>query len=282
LEGAASAPDPQATPGAQAPATGPLARAGTSSGAYKPIGATGPLARAGTSSGTYKPISERRSSTPPPKEPIVSILPGDDGDEVVVRVPRGLVIGGAAIVIALGAFAWSRITPDLSFFNNLFPAPAVLSSAQATVQEPPAPARAIEQAEPVKTEAIPTSVEVREVAPSAATGEDPAALARRLQNQIEEKKERLAHARRNVSVTMYSTTWCKVCKDARRYFTEAGITYEDHDVDSDRDADRRLRAVNPRHTVPTFDIDGAILTGFSPGAFESMLTSAAARRAARE
>jgi glutaredoxin len=201
----------------------------------------------------------------------------------MVRVPRGLVVAGVALVVAAGAFAWSRVTPDMSMFSRLIPAPAETTEQPALHESPVPSARATEKAEPERSVSPrPPTAEPREGAPVAEKGEDPALLARRLQNQIEEKKERLAHARRNVSVTMYSTSWCRVCKDARKYFGEAGIAYDEYDVDVDRDADRRLRAVNPRHTVPTFDIDGAVLTGFSPGAFESMLTSAAAKRAARE
>jgi glutaredoxin len=172
----------------------------------------------------------------------------------------------------------------MSMFSRLLPTPPVATSEQQAAVESPVPSgRATEQADPQKAEVQrPTVREAPERVPTAERNEDSAEVARRLQNQIEEKKERLAHARRNVSITMYSTSWCRVCKDARKYLSEAGITYDEYDVDTDRDADRRLRAVNPRHTVPTFDIDGAVMTGFSPGAIESMLTSAAARRAARE
>lgn len=174
----------------------------------------------------------------------------------------------------------------MSVINRLFPAPPAASDRPAAPEFPAASARVTEQPEPQRaTEQLGViAAEPQPPVPGAQTqtNDDPVALVRRLQNQIEEKKERLAFARRNVSVTMYSTAWCKVCKDARSYLKEAGTAFDDYDVDADRDADRRLRAINPRHTVPTFDIDGAVLTGWSPGAFESMLTSAAARRAERE
>jgi glutaredoxin len=194
------------------------------------------------------------------------------------------VAAAVAALLAVGAFAWSRITPDMSMITRLFPAPPAASDTPAAVEPTAASAQATEQAEPQRAAGEPSAPapEQQLALPGVDTTEDPAALARRMQNQIEEKKERLAHARRNVSVTMYSTSWCKVCRDARSYLKEASTAFDDYDVDVDRDADRRLRAINPRHTVPTFDIDGAVLTGWSPGAFESMLTSAAARRAERE
>lgn len=207
---------------------------------------------------------------------------------MVVRVPRGLIIAAAALVLAVGGYAWSRVTPDMSFFTNLFPetpataptrGPAGASSARVTEQATP------ETTGSPATE-TPSTNAPRAVVPPAARddrGEAPeAAATRRALNELDAKKERLANARRNVAIVMYSTSWCKVCKDARSYLNEAGVAYEEYDVEKDHDADRRLRVVNPKHTVPTFDIDGMVLTGFSPGSFESMLTSAAARRAARE
>jgi glutaredoxin len=172
----------------------------------------------------------------------------------------------------------------MSMFGRLLPSSPTATVERTAVESPVPSGRATEQAEPRNAETRRPSAPVEEAnaVPAADRNEDSAEVARRLKNQLEEKKERLAHARRNVSITMYSTSWCRVCKDARKYLSEAGITYDEYDVDTDRDADKRLRAVNPRHTVPTFDIDGAVLTGFSPGAIESMLTTAAARRAERE
>ena len=200
-------------------------------------------------------------------------------------MPRWFVAVGVATVLAAGAFAWSRITPDMSMFGRMLPQPAA-SVDQASVPSAanPSSAGAVEQALPRESErtAAPQPVgTTNDVVATDDRAEAQAAVLRRMQNQIVERDERLARARRNVSVEMYSTAWCRVCKDARQYMNEAGVSFEEYDVDKDRDADRRLRSINPQHTVPTFDIDGAVLTGFSPAAFESMLTSAAGRRAAR-
>jgi glutaredoxin len=214
-------------------------------------------------------------------------VPRDEGDEVVVRVPRGFVAAGVAIGLAAAAFAWSRVTPDTSFFSRVFPASPVASVTQpATDVDSPRPGGATEQTAPLQatSTAEPAMIQPTQAlaAPAATTSDDSVSATRRAVNQLEEKRERLARARRNVPITMYSTSWCRVCKDARRYLSESGVVYEDYDVDADRDADQRLRALNPRHTVPTFDIDGSVLTGFSPGAFESMLTSVAVKRASRD
>lgn len=56
-----------------------------------------------------------------------------------------------------------------------------------------------------------------------------------------------------------------------------GIAYTDHDVEEDERAERRLLALNPRGSVPTFDIDGETRIGFSPRNLESAIDGAARR-----
>jgi hypothetical protein len=43
-----------------------------------------------------------------------------------------------------------------------------------------------------------------------------------------------------------------------------------------------LRRLNPRGSVPAFDIDGAVLVAFSPGAVKAAVRRAAEARVARE
>lgn len=252
---------------------------------------------AGVAAGTetprrsYQPLGALpKPSLAPPKQSLVSILPEDDGDHVIVRIPRGVLAVAMAAAVAAVAFAWSRVTPDMSFFGHMLPGASVASAERkgAPPEVDSASAAPAEQAAARRTGPVDSST--AGVAPpelaaapavSAVSGDDGTAALRRAQTEIAARSERLLAARRNVSVEMYSTAWCRICKDARGYLSDSGIAYEDYDVDKDRDADRRLRTINPQHTVPTFSIDGAVLTGFSPGAFESMLTSAAARRASR-
>lgn len=193
---------------------------------------------------------------------------------------------GLGAILAITALVWSRVTPDTSFFSRFFPTTAPSAEQPVTAVESPGSAGATEQSTPEQSDTAHAADGIQpakvEPAPAVVPRDDSASAARRAANQLEEKKERVVRTRHNVAITMYSTAWCHVCVDARRYLAEAGVTYDEYDVDKDRDADRRLRAINPRHTVPTFDIDGLVLTGFSPGAFESMLTSAAAKRAERE
>jgi glutaredoxin len=91
-------------------------------------------------------------------------------------------------------------------------------------------------------------------------------------------KAGLASARRNVDITMYSTSWCHACKQARAYMQEKNIAFTDYDVEHDAAARTQAHALNPRGSVPTISIDGDVMVGFSPISLESRIESAAQRR----
>jgi glutaredoxin len=88
----------------------------------------------------------------------------------------------------------------------------------------------------------------------------------------------LAAARRSVSITMYSTSWCGVCKQARGYMQQQQISYTEIDIDHDAAARARQQTLNPRGSVPTIAIDDQVLIGFSPESLEDRITRAAKRR----
>ncbi|MCZ7679321.1 MAG: glutaredoxin family protein [Sandaracinaceae bacterium] len=87
----------------------------------------------------------------------------------------------------------------------------------------------------------------------------------------------LRAARRRVRITMYSTSWCGYCRRARAYMDAEGIAYVEHDVEADARAAQRLRSLNPRGSVPTFEIDGETRIGFSPRNLEIAIDEAARR-----
>jgi Glutaredoxin-like protein len=63
------------------------------------------------------------------------------------------------------------------------------------------------------------------------------------------------------SIRMYSTTWCKDCHFAKRWFDAHHIAYENIDVEQDEQAAEYVRQVNNgRRTIPTIVFpDGSIL-----------------------
>lgn len=88
----------------------------------------------------------------------------------------------------------------------------------------------------------------------------------------------LAAMRGEVDITMYSTSWCGYCRAARRYLDEHDIHYVDRDIERDARARARMEAINPRGGVPTFEIDGEPLVGFSERGLSAAIDRAAARR----
>ena len=83
---------------------------------------------------------------------------------------------------------------------------------------------------------------------------------------------------RDVPATMYMTTWCPVCQRARGWLETGGYNFMEFDVDSNPRAGRILRSLNPRGTIPMFDVDGRILIGFEPTMLENTIRRAAEER----
>lgn len=82
-------------------------------------------------------------------------------------------------------------------------------------------------------------------------------------------------ARRRVQITMYATQWCGVCREARKYLEANRIDFHELDTEADRDANQRLGEINPRRTIPTFQIDELVYVGFRQETFETKLNEAA-------
>lgn len=82
----------------------------------------------------------------------------------------------------------------------------------------------------------------------------------------------------NVRVVVYTTSWCPVCKRAKRWMTEHGVAFEERDVEASSSVARQMRAINPGGGVPTFDVDGQVMVGFSESGLTAAMERAAAQR----
>jgi glutaredoxin len=82
-------------------------------------------------------------------------------------------------------------------------------------------------------------------------------------------------ARRRVTVTMYATQWCGICRRARHYMEANRIDFIELDTEQSSEANQRLGELNPRKTVPTFEIDQLVYIGFQEELFEEKLDQAA-------
>ena len=76
---------------------------------------------------------------------------------------------------------------------------------------------------------------------------------------------------KNAVVEIYTTSWCRYCKDTKRYFHSRGISFTEYDIEKDRAAARRLKRLNPRGGVPLTVINGRPIIGYAPAAFDRAL-----------
>jgi len=114
--------------------------------------------------------------------------------------------------------------------------------------------------------------------PPSTAGDPPATSGGRPSQAPTGQPESLDEAMQQVPVTMYMTTWCPVCRRARGWLQTEGYRFVEFDVESNPRAARILRSLNPRGTIPMFDVDGRILIGFEPTMLENMIRQAAEER----
>ena len=72
-------------------------------------------------------------------------------------------------------------------------------------------------------------------------------------------------------VIVYSTPTCPYCVYAKEYFKENNVAFEDIDVTKDHTKAQEMVTKSGQMGVPVIDIDGNILVGFQPEAFEQLL-----------
>lgn len=66
-----------------------------------------------------------------------------------------------------------------------------------------------------------------------------------------------------MKVTVYSTPTCPYCKQAKEFFNENNIEFEDIDVAEYNDAAKEMVEKSGQMGVPVIDIDGEIIVGFN-------------------
>jgi glutaredoxin len=85
---------------------------------------------------------------------------------------------------------------------------------------------------------------------------------------------------RDVHVVVYTTGWCPVCKRAKAWMALQGIRYEERNIELSSEDAQTMRAINPRGSIPTFDIEGDVMVGFSEQGLVAAMQNAARWRAA--
>ena len=114
-----------------------------------------------------------------------------------------------------------------------------------------------------------------------ATGDDATRNVNAAQARRELEAQEVAHLRERVDVIVYYTSWCPACRKLRGYLAQRGIRSTEYDIENDAAAKTRQRALNPRGSIPTVDIEGQVLVGFDPQRIEAAIDRAARARLQR-
>jgi glutaredoxin len=77
-------------------------------------------------------------------------------------------------------------------------------------------------------------------------------------------------------VTVYGTSWCGACREARKYLASRKIPFAEKDIERDAAAARELqekaaRLGVPTDRVPILDVRGRLLIGFDAARLEALL-----------
>ncbi|MEO8862872.1 MAG: glutaredoxin domain-containing protein [Candidatus Saccharimonadales bacterium] len=77
-------------------------------------------------------------------------------------------------------------------------------------------------------------------------------------------------------IQIYSATWCAFCHAAKDYLDKLGVSYEDHDIESDpKNADEAVKK-SGQMGIPVLDIDGTIIVGFDRPKIDAALKASGA------
>lgn len=72
-------------------------------------------------------------------------------------------------------------------------------------------------------------------------------------------------------IVMYTMEGCGACRSAKAWMASRNVTYVERNIDTDPAARDELRGLGRRVLLPTTVIDGEVLVGFRPTAYESAL-----------
>ncbi len=73
----------------------------------------------------------------------------------------------------------------------------------------------------------------------------------------------------NKNVSMYSAAWCGICKKDKKYFNQNNISFTEYDIDKDKAAKKRYKAMGATG-VPVIFVGDKRMNGFSAVSFEQI------------
>jgi glutaredoxin-like YruB-family protein len=95
-------------------------------------------------------------------------------------------------------------------------------------------------------------------------------------------RARIEDERKRVSITVYTTSWCPHCKEAKSWLKSHDLAYFERDIEQDPSANTEMRKLNPRGGVPTIHVDDEVIVGFSDRGLDRAIDNAARRRIASQ
>lgn len=75
------------------------------------------------------------------------------------------------------------------------------------------------------------------------------------------------------AVTVYSTTWCGFCHQAKKYFDSIGVKYDDINVEADQKGAEEMVKKSGQMGVPVIEIGKDIIVGFNKPKIDEALKS---------
>jgi glutaredoxin len=148
------------------------------------------------------------------------------------------------------------------------------------IEEPPQPERrAMNGRAPDAPAPVTRPVRDDATQPAASRNNGSRNDAARARRELEAQE--MANLRERVDVIVYYTSWCPACRVLRAYLARRGIRSTEYDIENDAAAKTRQRALNPRGNIPTVEIEGQVLVGFSPQRIEAAIDRAARARLQR-
>lgn len=78
-------------------------------------------------------------------------------------------------------------------------------------------------------------------------------------------------AHKDVSVAVYTTSWCVYCRAVKEYLKDRKVAFKEIDVEHDQDAARALVEKTGQVGVPVIEIGDETIIGFNRQAIDGAL-----------
>jgi glutaredoxin len=84
----------------------------------------------------------------------------------------------------------------------------------------------------------------------------------------------VASTAKAVNAIIYTTVWCKYCKQAKALLTSLGVNLIEYDIEKDRSKKvEMLKKTGGKDGVPVIDIEGVVIQGYNPNYIKKVVES---------